>query len=127
MGKDLNYYLGLPYKIEIIPIPEEGGGYMARVPQFGVQGIVGDGETREEALADLEENRKDRFEWYIKEGYEIPEPEKDEHDYSGRFVVRMPKFLHRNLALNAQKNNISLNQYVCTLLSMNSQFDHDQT
>jgi predicted RNase H-like HicB family nuclease len=76
MEKNLDYYLSLPYKIEVIPIPEEeGGGYCARLPQFGVLGIVGDGETIEEALRDLEEAKRLRFDGYIREGLEIPEPE----------------------------------------------------
>lgn len=75
MKKDLNYHLALPYKIEIVPIPEdEGVGFLARLPQFGVLGIVGDGGTKEEALADLAESRKDRFRQYLEEGLEIPEP-----------------------------------------------------
>ena len=124
MKKDLNYFLALPYKIEIIPIPEdEGGGYLARLPQFGTLGIVGDGETKEEALADLEENQKDRFQQYIEEGLEIPEPDVDAEEYSGKFVARIPKFLHRELTQAAQKNGVSLNQYVCTLLAMNFQSD----
>lgn len=50
MKKNLNHYLALPYRIEIVHIPEdEGGGYMARLPQFGAMGIVGDGDTKEEA------------------------------------------------------------------------------
>ena len=98
---------------------------MARLPQFGRLGIVGDGETKAEALADLEENQKDRFEQYLEEGRPIPEPEPDpdKQDYSGRFVLRMPKFLHRELAQSARKNSVSMNQYVCTLLAMNFQSD----
>lgn len=124
MKKNLNYYLSLPYKIEIVPIAEEeGGGYLARLPQFGTLGIVGDGDTIEEALADLAENKKDRFQQYIEEDIGIPEPEVESDDYSGRFVVRLPKFLHRELTRSAQKNGVSLNQYVCALLAMNFQSD----
>lgn len=124
MKKDLNYYMSLPYKIEIFPIPEsEGGGYMARLPQFGRLGIVGDGASKAEALADLEENQRDRFEQYLEEGLTIPEPEPDpdRQNYSGRFVLRIPKFLHRELAESARQNSVSLNQYVCTLLALNFQ------
>ena len=120
MKKNLNYYMSLPYKIEIEPIPgKEGGGYVARLPQFGKAGIIGDGETAEEALADLHENQKLRFERYLKEGTDIPEPEAHQEEFSGRFVVRLPKFLHRELALSAKQNHVSLNQYVIALLSMN--------
>ncbi|MFW6333449.1 MAG: toxin-antitoxin system HicB family antitoxin [Thermodesulfobacteriota bacterium] len=124
MKKDLNYYLALPYKTEIVPIPEEeGGGYMARLPQFGSLGIVGDGDTKAEALADLAENQKERFEYYLEEGLEIPEPEEERDNYSGRFVLRVPKYLHKELAQSARKNEVSLNHYVNTLLAMNFQSD----
>jgi len=124
MKKELEYYLNVPYKIEIVRIPEdEGGGYLARLPQFGELGIVGDGNTVEEAIRDLEENKKLRFQEYLEKGFKIPEPEKDVDDFSGKFIVRMPKFLHRELALSARKNGVSLNQYVCTLLAMNFKSD----
>ncbi len=119
MGKNIEHYLSLPYKIEIVKIPkEEGGGYMARLPRFGEMGMVGDGETVEEAIKNLEEVKKERFRFYLKEGLEIPEPEEDIDNYSGRFVVRLPRFLHRELARAAKENGVSLNQYVCTLLAM---------
>lgn len=124
MKKDLNYYLGLPYKIEVTPIPEEeGGGYAARLPRFGRLGIVGDGDNIEEAIEDLKVNKELRFKQYLDEGLAIPEPEKELDEFSGRFVIRMPKFLHGELSSQAQKNGISLNQYATTLLSMNLQKD----
>ena len=73
--KDLGYYLNLPYRIEIQQIPEEeGGGFMARLPLFGELGILGDGDTEAEALADLEETKRCRFKVYLAEGRQIPEP-----------------------------------------------------
>ncbi len=120
MKKNLNYYMSLSYKIEIEPIPEkEGGGYVARLPQFGKSGIIGDGETAEEALSDLQKNQKLRFESYLKEGLDIPEPEAHREEFSGRFVIRIPRFLHRELVVSAKQNDVSLNQYVTALLSMN--------
>ncbi len=75
MEKDLKYYLNLPYQIDIQTIPEEeGGGYMARLPQFGELGIIGDGDTETEALADLEQTKRRRFEAYLAQGRQIPEP-----------------------------------------------------
>ncbi|HNR13828.1 MAG TPA: toxin-antitoxin system HicB family antitoxin [Thermodesulfobacteriota bacterium] len=124
MKKDLPYYLSLPYRMEIIPIPEhEGGGFMARIPQFGALGIVGDGDTPQEALENLAIHKRERFQQYLEEEREIPEPEYDDDDYSGKLVVRLPKFLHRELAQHARKNGISLNQYLSTLLAMHFQAD----
>ena len=124
MEKDLNYYLSLAYKIELIRIAEnEGGGYLARLPQFGALGIVGDGETVQEAIDNLRENMEERFREYLEEGLEIPEPQIAETEFSGKFIVRLPKYLHRELSLSAHKNGVSLNQYVSTLLAMNFHSD----
>jgi predicted RNase H-like HicB family nuclease len=72
MKKDLEYFLSLPYLMEIVPIPEEeGGGFLARLPQFGKLGIIGDGGTVEEALSDLAESKKVRFQSYLNGGIDV--------------------------------------------------------
>jgi len=87
MKKDLNYYLNLRYTIELIPIPEEdGGGWRAVIPELGRYAFVGDGDTIEEALAQLEEVKRDYFEDWYKKGIEIPEPESYQV-YSEEIVV----------------------------------------
>jgi len=40
--------------------------------------------------------------------------------YSGRILVRIPKSLHRQLAQDAKREGISLNQYALYKLSRNS-------
>ncbi len=118
MKKKLAYYLSLPYKIEIEPILEdEGGGYFARLPQFGKMGITGDGETIEEALDDLEAFKKRSFERYLKEGREIPEPEEHEKKFSGKILVRTPKELHQMIAEKAKSDGVSQNLYINYLLT----------
>jgi ABC-type uncharacterized transport system YnjBCD permease subunit len=37
--------------------------------------------------------------------------------YSGKFVVRVPKMLHARLAARARAEDVSLNQYVNTILA----------
>jgi antitoxin HicB len=124
MKRDLRYYMSLPYTIVIDPIPpEEGGGYAATIPQLGKYAFVGDGETIGEALHDLEQVKQERFEDYLKEGLTIPEPKRDEEEYSGNFVARIPRYLHRELALKAKGNGVSLNQFVVSLLSSGLQQD----
>lgn len=82
MKKNLDYYMGLPYPIEIVPIPEsEGGGYTAQLPQLGRFAFVGDGETVEEAIADLENFKRERFAAYLEDGIEIPEPKSEQEDF----------------------------------------------
>jgi predicted HicB family RNase H-like nuclease len=125
--KDLDYYMNLPYTIEVVPIPDsEGGGYTAQLPQLGRFAIVGDGETIEEAITDLENLKRDRLTSYLEDGIEIPEPEPEKETYSGRFLVRIPKVLHRQLAEAAKENQTSLNLYVTYLLSTNFNIGRQQ-
>ena len=59
------------------------------------------------------------------DGQEIPLP-RTEETYSGKFVVRIPKYLHRRLAERAAKEEVSLNQYVEALLSAGTALHDDR-
>lgn len=115
--KNLDYYLNLPYKIEVNPIPEqEGGGFMAIMPEIGKFAMIGDGDTPEEAISKLKDAQKEQFQEWIDEQINIPEPA-DDQNFSGRFIVRVPKSLHRELVSEAKREGASLNQLVTYLLS----------
>jgi len=127
MGLDIKHYMNLPYKIEIVPIPESlGGGYSAQLPQLGKHAIVGDGDTVEEALANLDTIKLERFTEYLKKGIDIPDPAFEGDDFSGKFIVRMPKALHKELINSAKANAVSLNQYVNFLLANNFNIDKSE-
>lgn len=116
--RDLDYFMALPYRIEILPIPDnEGGGFAASVPELGRWAVCGDGDTVEEALANLEIVKRERLKDYLDRGAPIPEPGPDQEEYSGKFVVRLPKSLHRELALKAKEEGVSLNMLVTLILS----------
>ena len=120
MDKKIEYYLEKFYRIEIKEIPEEdGGGFVASLPQFGHSGIIADGDTPEEAIQELERVKALRFKYYLEEGLEIPLPEDElsDDDFSGKFVTRVPSFLHRELADEAKKCGVSVNLLVNNLLS----------
>ena len=124
MKKDLEYYLSLGYRIEVDAIPaEKGGGYVASLPELGRFAVCADGETVEEAIHNLEGMKRERLTDYLERGIAVPEPSLEETEYSGHFVVRIPKQLHRDLALRAKKNGVSLNQYVSTSLAGGLQED----
>jgi len=115
--KDLNYFMNLRYKVEIMPLAEEdGGGYEARIPQLGREAFRGYGDTVEEALVHLEVVKRDLFEMYLRDGVEIPEPEKEEERYSGRILLRIPFYLHEELSKLAKEQDISLNQLLNHLI-----------
>jgi len=128
MSKTLEHYLNLPYRVEIMPLSEaDGGGFMASIPQFGRWAMCADGPTIQAAVDRLKEVQKERFAAYLEEGTPIPEPEPDIDEYSGRFVVRIPKYIHRELALRAKENNVSLNQFVSSLLAVGLQREKEKT
>nr|WP_210382374.1 type II toxin-antitoxin system HicB family antitoxin [Jiella sonneratiae] len=57
----------------IAPLPDaDGGGYVAYIPDL--QGCMSDGETPEEALANLRDAYAEWIDTYNKLGREIPEP-----------------------------------------------------
>lgn len=122
MNKDLKYYLGLDYSIEIKKISEEhGGGYLVSIPQLGSKTFRADGKTIKEALINLNKIKKSLFKDYLNRGIDIPLPEVEpESIFSGKFVVRIPTELHRKLVERARKQNISLNSYIVNLLSYNT-------
>lgn len=51
------------------------------------------------------------------QGTEVPVPYKTEREYSGRFTVRTPKWLHRDLAEAAERSGASFNQYIISILA----------
>jgi predicted RNase H-like HicB family nuclease len=114
--KGLKHYLALPYSIEIIPDEE---GYVAAIPDL--PGCVSSGNTVDAALRGLEEVKELWLEGRIEAGEEIPEPTKIE-DFSGKFVLRIPRSLHRTLDHEARKQGVSLNQYVLYILSERHHF-----
>ncbi len=115
MNRDVSYYMDLPYKIEIIP--EEGGtGFNVEVPDL--KGCVAFGETIEDALQTLTEVKQAWIEIALERGWRIPEPSTEGFkEYSGRFNVRLPRYLHRGLAELAKAEGTSLNQLVVALLA----------
>ncbi|MSS43152.1 type II toxin-antitoxin system HicB family antitoxin [Anaerosalibacter bizertensis] len=113
--KDIKYYMSLPYNYLIQPITDESGSYYyGKVLEL--DGCQSTGETFEEAYKNLQEAMEGWLEVRIEYGDPIPQPLGDEN-YSGKFVVRIPKSLHRKLATEAEREGISLNQYAMYKLS----------
>lgn len=118
MNKTIDYYMKLPYKLEIVPDTEEGG-YGARYPEL--PGCITCAETLVEVVANAEDAKRAWLEAALEEGLDIAEPSHDaeESDYSGQFKLRMPKSLHKSLSVHAKQEGISMNQYCLYLLTMN--------
>ena len=74
---------------------EEGWGYLAEA--IGLPGCIADGETIVEAVHNLE----DAIQSWIRTAQELGKPVPcpiNDAEYSGKWVIRTPKTLHRKLA-----------------------------
>jgi len=78
-------------------------------------GCGAEGKTVEEALKKLEEAKQAWIEVSLQRGLEIPEPA-IEDQFSGKFLLRIPAKLHRQLALRAKRASMGLNQYARSIL-----------
>lgn len=113
--KTAKEYMELPYNYIIQPINDESGFYFhARVLEL--DGCQSTGETFEEAYENLKEAMEGWIETKLESGFEVPLPVGYD-DYSGKFVVRIPKSLHYKLSIEAEKEGVSLNQYALYKLS----------
>ena len=113
MTRDLNDYMSLPYRIEIVQEQEEGG-YVLHCPEL--PGCVTCAETISEGLMMLEDAKRCWFTACLEDGVLIPEPARLEN-YSGQFKLRLPKSLHKQLAQRSREEGVSMNQYCVYLLS----------
>jgi antitoxin HicB len=103
------------YPFEIRPLSdEEGGGYLISYPDFC--DCIADGETIEQAISNGRQALKATIAALKARRLPVPEP----HGggvASGRFVARVPKSLHAQLALRAKAEGVSLNALVLALLA----------
>jgi antitoxin HicB len=93
---------------EIIIEPNEEGGFYARIPDM--PSIFTGGVTEIEALKNAKAAIKEYLEICKKDKLPIPQSK------SGKFNVRVPKDLHRELARKAAEQGVSLNQLIVYLL-----------
>jgi antitoxin HicB len=110
--KDLEYYLHLPYRIEVYP---DGDGYTAAIPDL--PGCLTFGDSLQEVLDLIGDAKAGWLELAIENRQPIPEPILPVGNYSGKFTVRLPRSLHRRLAERARMEGISLNQLVNVTLA----------
>lgn len=102
-------YLKLPYNIIIRHVEDDSGSYyFAKVQEL--DGCMSDGETVEEVHVNIREAMEGWIETKLEAGYSVPTPIESEN-YSGKFVLRLPKSLHARLVIEAEKEGVSLNQY----------------
>jgi antitoxin HicB len=99
---------------------EDGGGFLLTIPDL--PGCMSDGETEAEAVA----NGRDAFIAVVSAmadmGRKIPAPGFRPEDaefplVSGKFVARVPKTIHAQLATRAKAEGVSLNTLVLAFIA----------
>lgn len=116
MEKNLQYYMSLPYRAEVVEDKEEGG-YAFSYPEL--PGCTTCAETIEEGFRLLADAKRTWLTSALEDHLEIPEPDCLD-DYSGQFKLRIPRSLHRQLARRSREEGVSMNQYCVYLLSRGS-------
>ena len=112
MEKNLEYYMSLPYTIEMIYDSEHA--WFVRVKEL--PGCMSQGDDPNDAIEMIHDAMRGWIDISLQDGDPIPEPAPDE-EYSGKFVVRLPRSLHRNLVETAEREGVSLNQFVNVALA----------
>ncbi len=115
MTRTIEEYLKLPYTIKITyDNDEENPGWVAQVVEL--PGCFTQADTFEELGEMVQDAMRSWLETSLEMGQPIPEPAVDEA-YSGKFVVRLPRSLHRQLVETAEREGVSLNQLVNVTLA----------
>jgi antitoxin HicB len=109
-------YVSLPYHIELVRDTDEDGrsGWVASVAEL--PGCLSQGDDPGEAVASVQDAMLGWISIALEDGSEIPPP-RGEAQHSGKFVVRVPRSLHAALVAAADREGVSLNQFVSSALA----------
>ena len=97
-----------------ILIPDAMGGYSAEILEF--PGCFTEGETANKAIKALEDAA---CEWVcaaLAQGQEIPRPFNNQ-GYGGKVALRLPKSMHRQAMRFAERDGVSLNQFLVATIA----------
>ncbi len=113
---EIKDYMALPYTRLVQERKDESGHYFyGRILEL--DGCQSTGDTLEELYQSLNEAMEGYFEVKQENNLPIPIPE-NTNNYSGKFVVRIPKSLHQRLAIEAEQEGVSLNQLALYKLAL---------
>ena len=104
------------YRAQVFPITAEDGSISWGVVFPDISCVVGGGDTPEEAINEAYQN----LEYYLKDVglHNLPQPTNPyAKEYSGKFVIRISKRLHKDLAISADNEGLSLNAFCAEALS----------
>jgi antitoxin HicB len=114
-GGDVERYVSLPYHLSVVRDGEkQGGSWVAAVEEL--PGCTSRGRTPQEAVGGIEDAIGAWITAALDEGREVPEP-KSPTRHSGRLLLRMPRTLHGELTRVAEREGVSLNQFITDVLA----------
>lgn len=96
----------------VVKWSKEDECFLAEVP--ALYGCITHGQTAEEALKNGQEAAHLWIDDAIKHGDPIPTPL---HPMSGKMTLRLPKSLHQKIAQIAERDGVSINQWIVTKLA----------
>jgi len=105
----------LPYPVTLVQdTGGEGGDWVATVD--ALPGCTARGGTPPEALDAVSEAMTEWLQAAAREGRDAPDP-KSLQSHSGRLLLRMPQTLHAELSRVAERESVSLNQFITDVLA----------
>jgi len=106
-------YMALPYRIELIPDPNDGGWVVA-IPDL--PGCLSQGDTVEEAMEMIRDAQRGWLAVSLENDATIPAP-RDIDEYGRRLNVIVPRTLYRDVARAAETEGVKLNLFMVTALA----------
>lgn len=100
-------YLKEPYTFLVIR--DDDGTFAVEVSEF--EGCFSQGETADEAMANITEAATNWIEATIRNGKPIPPPVAA-NEASGKFALRMPKHVHQKVQRLADNDGVSVNTFL---------------
>lgn len=113
---EIKDYMKMPYTRLVQEMNDESGHYFyGRILEL--DGCQSTDDTLDGLYQSLNEAMEGYIEVKLENNLPVPIPEAAEK-YSGKFVVRIPKSLHQRLAIEAEKEGVSLNQLALYKLAL---------
>jgi antitoxin HicB len=104
----------MPYPVTLVRDDTDDAGWVATID--ALPGCTARGATPNEALDGASAAMAEWLETAKREGKDVPEP-KTSQSHSGRLLLRMPQSLHAELSRAAERENVSLNQFITDALA----------
>ena len=114
-ARSVEDYVTLPYHLMVVRDDEDKGKpWSATVEEL--PGCTTRGRTPDEALNGVQSALTSWIEVALEQGRDIPQP-KSAGSHSGRLLLRMPRTLHAELTRVADREGVSLNQFITDALA----------